>query len=116
VFIGERLANISQVSDVAPGSLVLNIQKKCLPETKFQSDRTSVLDLKYEYELNCPEHSIFCKIHLKTKDVLPRAWLYLSVDLAQFHGTPFDFHPKTLTVFTFLWISNSFDLSITEET
>jgi hypothetical protein len=31
------------------------------------------------------------KIHLKTKDYLPRAYLYPSTNLAQFHGKVFGF-------------------------
>jgi hypothetical protein len=39
------------------------------------------------------------------------------MDLAQFHGTLFGFHPTALLQFSpFFRISNFFDLSITEET
>jgi hypothetical protein len=40
------------------------------------------------------------------------------MDLAQFHGALFGFHPMALSVFTFFFfqISNFFDLSITVET
>jgi hypothetical protein len=48
------------------------------------------------------------------KDYLPQAYLYLSTDLAQFHGTLFGFHPTAFSGF-FFQISNFFDLSITEE-
>jgi hypothetical protein len=42
---------------------------------------------------------------------------YPSIDLAQFHGIPFDFHPTALSVFTFFCgFPDYFDLSITEET
>jgi hypothetical protein len=73
------------------------------------------LALKYEYELNCQEKSIFFYkfiskrriISLRHSSILPRIWLNLMT-------LCFDFHPTALS--QYFWISNFFDLSIAEET
>jgi hypothetical protein len=58
------------------------------------------------------EFSKFGKFHFKTKNNLPREYLYLSTDLSQFHGSPFGL-VWVFTVIIFR-ISSSVGQSITE--
>jgi hypothetical protein len=52
---------------------------------------TSVLALKYEYELNCQEKSIF--FNSSQNEGLSPSGIALSFDGFGFHGTLFGFHP-----------------------
>jgi hypothetical protein len=76
-----------------------------------------VFSLKYEYELNCEEKSIFCKfiskrriIFLKHSSILRRIWLNFMALCLVFIPQLFQFSHF------FFRISNFFDLGITEET
>jgi hypothetical protein len=67
--------------------------------------------LKYEYELKVNF------VNSSQNEGLSPSGIALSFKgLAQFHGTLFGFHLTALSVFTFFFISNFFNLSITEET
>jgi hypothetical protein len=77
---------------------------------------TPVLVLKYEYELICQEKSTFCKfiskqriISLRHSSILRKMWLNFMAICLVFIWRFFQF-----SHFCF-WISNFFDLSITEE-
>jgi hypothetical protein len=85
--------------------------------TTAQLPSTSVLALKYEYELNCQEESKFSKfiskrriIFLRHSSILRRIWLNFMALCLDFIRRLFQF-----SLF-FPRISNFFDLSITEET
>jgi hypothetical protein len=75
-----------------------------------------ILALRYEYELNCQEKKVNY-VNSSKNEGLSRSDIALSFDGFGSISRHTGFHPMAISFFTFVfWISNFFDLSITEGT